>query len=97
MEPSQLPHRMYIRPSVLTFGATRPYTHQVKVTLSYNDIYGDKNLWNPLTKPHNSIPAKLVFRIYKKQYSHLSKAIGQVIAGAFFFNMKSCEYSTTPK
>ena len=29
--------------------------------------------------------------------THLNTAIGQLIAGAFFFGMRSCEYFTTPK
>ena len=48
------------------------------------------------TKHQNSISAKLVFHIYKKQHSHLSTAIVQLISGAFFLCIQSCEYSKTP-
>ena len=41
-----------------------------------------------LTKNQKAIPENLVFHIYKKKYSHLSTAIGQLIAGAFFFGMR---------
>ena len=48
-------------------------------------------------KQQKSLPAKLVLHIYKRTNTHLNTAIGQLIAGAFFFGMKSCKYSTTPK
>ena len=52
---------------------------------------------DPPTKHQKAILAKLVFHIYKKKYSHLSTAIRKLISGEFFFDMKSCKYSTTPK
>ena len=45
----------------------------------------------PPTKHQKAILAKLVFHIYRKQHSHLSTAIGKIIAGEFFFGMQSCE------
>ena len=51
----------------------------------------------PPTKHQKAIPAKLVLHIYKRTDTHLNTAIGQLIAGAFFFGMRSCEYSATPK
>ena len=35
--------------------------------------------------------------IYNKQHSNLITYIGQLIAGFFFFIMRSCEYLVTPK
>ena len=52
---------------------------------------------DPPTKYQKSIPAKLILHIYKRTNTHLKTAIGQLIAGAFFFGMRSCDYSTTPK
>ena len=43
------------------------------------------------------MPEKLVLHIYKRTDTHLNTAIVQLIAGAFFFGMRSCNYSTTPK
>ena len=59
-------------------------------------IQGYKSL-DPPKKHQKSIQTKLVFHIYKKHYSHLSTAIGKLIVGAFFFGIRSCEYSTKPK
>ena len=59
-------------------------------------LRGYKTL-DPTRKPHKSIPSKLVLHIYKRKKTHLNTAIIQLIAGAFFFGMRSCEYSTTNK
>ena len=59
-------------------------------------LRGYKTL-DPPTRHQKSIPAKLVLHIYKRTDTHLNTAIGQLIAGEFFFGMRSCEYSTTPK
>ena len=59
-------------------------------------IWGYKAM-DPPTKHQKDIPVKVVLHIYRKQYSHLSTAIRQMIAWDFFFGMQSCEYSTTPK
>ena len=48
-------------------------------------------------KHQKAITAKLVLHIYKRTNTHLNTAIGQLITGAFFFGMRSCKYSTTPK
>ena len=52
---------------------------------------------DPTTKHHKYIPEKLVLHIYKRTNTHLNTAIGQLITGSFFFGMRSCEYSKTPK
>ena len=52
---------------------------------------------DPPKKYQKSIPEKLVLHIYKRTGTHLNISIGQLIAGAFFFSMRSCEYYTTPK
>ena len=52
---------------------------------------------DPPTKHQKAIPGKLVFHIYKKQHSHLSTTIGQLIAGDFFLGMRSCKYYKNPK
>ena len=39
----------------------------------------------------------LALHIYKRTNAHLNIAIGELIAGEFFFDMRSCEYSATPK
>ena len=52
---------------------------------------------DPPTKHQKSIPDKLVFHIYNKKYSHLITAIMKLVAGYFFFVMRSCDYSATPK
>ena len=51
----------------------------------------------PTTKHQKYIPAKLVLHIYKQTNTSLNTAIVQLIAGAFLFGMKSCEYSTNIK
>ena len=38
-----------------------------------------------------------MLHIYNKTNTHLNTDIGKLIAGAFFFGMQLCEYSTTPK
>ena len=52
---------------------------------------------DPTTKYQKAIPAKLVLHIYKPTNTHLNTAISQLIAGAFFFCMLSCDYSTNTK
>ena len=52
---------------------------------------------DPTTKHQKAIPERLVLHIYKPTNTHLNTAIGQMIAGVFFFGMQSCKYSTTPK
>ena len=54
-------------------------------------------MMDPPTNHHKAIPAKLFLHIYKQTDKHLNTAIGQLIANKFFFGMRSCEYSTTPK
>ena len=48
-------------------------------------------------KHQKAIPEKLVLQIYKRENTHLNTAIVQLITGAFFFGMRYCKYSTTPK
>ena len=48
-------------------------------------------------KHQKSTLAKLVLCIYKQTNTHLNTAIVQLVVGAFFFGMRSCEYSTIPK
>ena len=64
--------------------------------LLQRQIRGYKML-DPTTKHQKAIPENLVLHIYKWTNTHLNSAIGQLIAGAFFFSMRSFEYSTTPK
>ena len=59
-------------------------------------LRGSKTL-DPPTKHQKAIPAKLILHIYKRTDTYLNTAIGQLIAGAFFIGMRSCEYYTTPK
>ena len=54
-------------------------------------------LVDPLTKHQKSIPANLLLHIYIKHHSHLITSIRQIIMGCFFFDMRPCDYSTTPK
>ena len=51
----------------------------------------------PPTKQQKSIPANPVLHIYREKNSHLSIAIGQLIAGAFLFGVRSFKYTTTTK
>ena len=51
----------------------------------------------PTTKHKKAIPEKLILHIHKKTNTYLKTAIGQLIAGAFFFGMRSCKHWTTPK
>ena len=67
-----------------------------KYLIIQQQLRGYKML-DPPTKHQKSIPEKLVLNIYKRKNTHLNTVIGQLIAGAFFFGMRSCEYSTTPK
>ena len=59
-------------------------------------LRGYKYVYPPI-KNHMAIPAKLVFHIYKREYSHLSTTIRNLTAGPFFFGIRSCKYYTTPK
>ena len=59
-------------------------------------LRGNKTL-DPTMKNQKYIPAKLVLHIYNWTNTNLSTSIGQLISGAFFFGMRYCEYSTTPK
>ena len=87
---------MYLHPSGRTFGATWPQTHQEKFIILQWQIWGYKSV-DPPTKHQKAIPAKLAFHIYRKQHYHLSTAIGNLVVGFFFFGVRSCEYSATPK
>ena len=51
----------------------------------------------PTTKHQKYIPENLALHVYRQTKTDLNTAIGQLIAGAFFFGMRPCEYSTTPK
>ena len=64
--------------------------------LLQRQLRGYKTL-DPTTKHHKAIPENLVFYIYKRANTHLNTSIVQLIAGAFFFGIRSCVYSTTPK
>ena len=64
--------------------------------LLQRQLRGYKTL-DPTTKHQKYIPAKIVLHIYRRTNTHLNTAIGQLIAGAFFFGIRSREYSTTPK
>ena len=59
-------------------------------------LRGYKTL-DPTTKYQKYIPAKIFLHLYNQPNTHLNKAINQLIAGAFFFGMRSCNNSTTPK
>ena len=59
-------------------------------------IRGYKTL-DPTTKHQKAIPGKIVLHVYRKTNTHLETSIVQLIAGAFFFGMRSCEYSTNIK
>ena len=48
-------------------------------------------------KHQKATQAKLVLHIYKRKNTHLNRAIGQLIAGAFSLGMRSCEYAATTK
>ena len=67
-----------------------------KYLIIQQQLRGYKTL-DPPTKHQKPILEKLVLHIYKRTDTHLNTAIGQLIAGEFFFGMRSCEYSTTPK
>ena len=64
--------------------------------LLWRQLRGYKTM-DPTTKHQKSIPAQLFLHIYKRTNVHLNTAINKLIAGAFFFGMRSCKYSTTPK
>ena len=59
-------------------------------------LRGYKNLY-PTTKHQKSIPENLALHIYRQTNTDPNTAIGQLIAGTFFFGVRSCKYSTTPK
>ena len=61
-----------------------------KPLILHRELRGYKYLYSP-TKHQKYIPAKLVLCIYKHTNTHINTAIGQLIAGAFFFNIQSCE------
>ena len=67
-----------------------------KPLILQRQLRGYKTL-DPPTKHQKDIPAKLVLHLYKRTDTHLNTAIGQQNTGEFFFGMRSCEYSTTPK
>ena len=67
-----------------------------KSLILWRQIRGYQTL-DPTTKHPKATPDKLVLHIYNKTNTHLNTAIIQLIAGAFFFGMQSCKYSTTPK
>ena len=52
---------------------------------------------DPTTKHQKAIPENLVLHIYKRTNTHLNASIFQLMAGAFSFGMRSCDYSATPK
>ena len=52
---------------------------------------------DPPTKHQKAVPAKIAYNIYSKQHSYLIIDLLQPVIGAFFFYMRSCEYSKTPK
>ena len=54
-------------------------------------------LYLETTKHQKTTPSNLVLHIYKWTNTHMNTAIGQLISGAFFLGMRSCEYLTTPK
>ena len=62
--------------------------------LLQRQLRGYKTL-EPTTKHQNDILEKLVLHIYMQTNTHLNTAIGQLIAGKYFFGMRSCNYSTT--
>ena len=64
--------------------------------LLQQQLSGHKTL-DPTTKHQKDTPAKLVLHIYKLTNTNLNTAIGQLTAGAFFFGMRPCKYSKTPK
>ena len=67
-----------------------------KSLILQQQLRGYKTL-DPPTKHQKGISAKLVLHINKRTDTHMNTAIVQLITGAFFFSMWSCEYSTTPK
>ena len=60
--------------------------------LLQRQLRGYKTL-DPTTKHQKATPAKLPPHIYKRTNTHLNTAIGQLIAGTFFFGMRPCKYS----
>ena len=72
------------------------YSSGQKFLILQQQLRGYKAL-HPTTKHQKSTPAKIVLHIYKRANTHLNTYIGQLIAGAFFFGMWSCEYSITSK
>ena len=72
------------------------YTSGKKFIILQQQLQGYKAV-DPPAKNQKTIASKLVLHIYKKQYTHLSTSIRQMIAVAFFFGTRLCEYSATPK
>ena len=54
-------------------------------------------MMDPTTKHQKSIPENLVLHIYRQTNKNLNTAFVQLIAGTFFFGVRSYEYSVTPK
>ena len=52
---------------------------------------------DPPMKHEIYIPAKPELYIYNKTNTHVNIEIGKLLTGAFFFGIRSSEYSTTPK
>ena len=59
-------------------------------------LQGYKTL-DPTTKRQKYIPKNPVLHIYRQTNTNLNTAIVQLIAGAFFFVVRPCKYSTTTK
>ena len=79
--PSERPNPRVFRSKFLTITATTKGLQKVGTNNETSESYTSKS-----SPPH--IQAKK---------THLNTAIGQLIAGAFFFGMRSCKYSTTLK
>ena len=61
-----------------------------------NQIKGYKNE-DPSTKHQACLPLLVWKNIYNDHSNSLNTAMGQLLTGALFFAMRSCEYSSTPK
>ena len=68
---------------------------QGKGPWAYNNSYEAKKLWTPPQNTRRPTQPIWCSISTKKQFSHLSTAIVQLIAGVFFFGMQAYEYSTT--
>ena len=71
------------------------YSGQTSLLLQ-RQIRGYKTL-DQTTKHPKAIPQNLVLHIYKRTNTHMNTSIDQMIAGAFFFSMRYCTYSTNTK